>query len=217
MGDVMMSDGIGRRLRMLRNFSRYYADHLTGRGYPRSIDGIHALLTALEKQVLYRLAGSHPPGARLVEIGSYLGGSSSCLAAGVAGKGSVLHCVDTFMAENVSEGAHQDTFAMFAAHTRRYAKQIQVHRGFSHEVVGEVPRPVDLLFIDGDHSWEGVTRDLRLYVPLLKEDGILILHDSAHPPIAQAIREFILPIERQRLAVLPNLYAARVRPADMRL
>jgi hypothetical protein len=37
---------------------------------------------------------------------------------------------------------------------------------------------IDLLFIDGDHSYEGVKLDFDLYSTLLSENGIIILHDT---------------------------------------
>ena len=37
--------------------------------------------------------------------------------------------------------------------------------------------PFDLVFIDGDHSYEGVSRDIANYVPFLAENGVLTLHD----------------------------------------
>ncbi len=42
---------------------------------------------------------------------------------------------------------------------------------------------VDLLFIDGDHTYEGVKMDFQRYSPLVKKGGIIALHDIAeHPP-----------------------------------
>jgi cephalosporin hydroxylase len=38
-------------------------------------------------------------------------------------------------------------------------------------------RPVDFLFIDGDHSYEGVKRDFELWSPLVRSGGIIVLHD----------------------------------------
>lgn len=38
-------------------------------------------------------------------------------------------------------------------------------------------RPVDFLFIDGDHTYEGVKRDFELYSPLVSEGGIVAFHD----------------------------------------
>lgn len=37
--------------------------------------------------------------------------------------------------------------------------------------------PLDFLFIDGDHSYDGVKRDFELYAPLVRPGGIIALHD----------------------------------------
>jgi len=38
-------------------------------------------------------------------------------------------------------------------------------------------KEIDLLFVDGDHSYEGVYRDLRIWVPYVKKFGIVMMHD----------------------------------------
>jgi predicted O-methyltransferase YrrM len=40
-------------------------------------------------------------------------------------------------------------------------------------------RPLDFLFIDGDHSYEGVKSDFELYAPLVRPGGVVALHDVA--------------------------------------
>jgi cephalosporin hydroxylase len=50
-------------------------------------------------------------------------------------------------------------------------------------------RPVDFLFIDGDHSYEGVRRDFELYAPFVRSGGIVALHDIASP-IAPGVSRF---------------------------
>ena len=37
---------------------------------------------------------------------------------------------------------------------------------------------IDLLFIDGDHSYEGVKKDFELYSTILSNNGIIIIHDT---------------------------------------
>lgn len=37
---------------------------------------------------------------------------------------------------------------------------------------------IDVLFIDGDHSYEGVKKDFELYSKILSPRGIIILHDT---------------------------------------
>lgn len=40
----------------------------------------------------------------------------------------------------------------------------------------------DLLFIDGDHTYEGVRRDYELYAPLVREGGVIAFHDILDTP-----------------------------------
>ena len=37
---------------------------------------------------------------------------------------------------------------------------------------------IDILFIDGDHSYEGVKKDFELYSTILSENGVIIIHDT---------------------------------------
>lgn len=38
-------------------------------------------------------------------------------------------------------------------------------------------RPIDVLHIDGDHSYEGVDSDYRMYSPLVRSGGLVLVHD----------------------------------------
>jgi predicted O-methyltransferase YrrM len=69
-------------------------------------------------------------------------------------------------------------------------QSVHVIRADSHEVstVEDVRRrlpdgKVDFLFIDGDHSYEGVRRDFELYSPLVAPGGLVAFHDivQSHP------------------------------------
>jgi predicted O-methyltransferase YrrM len=44
-------------------------------------------------------------------------------------------------------------------------------------------RQLDLLFIDGDHTYEGARQDFEMYSPLAAEGGAIVLHDilEHHP------------------------------------
>lgn len=39
-------------------------------------------------------------------------------------------------------------------------------------------KPLDFLFIDGDHAYDAVLRDYTMWTPLLKVGGVLAMHDS---------------------------------------
>lgn len=72
----------------------------------------------------------------------------------------------------------------------RVGQRIYLIRADSHdpdtlESINQVlvHRKVDFLFIDGDHTYEGVKRDFEMYSPLVKEGGIITFHDILeHPP-----------------------------------
>lgn len=51
---------------------------------------------------------------------------------------------------------------------------------------------VDFLFIDGDHSREGVWADFHLYSPLVRPGGIVAFHDVSENtyPAVQGVRDF---------------------------
>lgn len=46
--------------------------------------------------------------------------------------------------------------------------------------------PIDLLFIDGDHTYEGARRDFELYSPLVRPGGLIGLHDINPGPETEA-------------------------------
>jgi predicted O-methyltransferase YrrM len=49
--------------------------------------------------------------------------------------------------------------------------------------VSSLAQALDLLFIDGDHSYAGVRRDFEMYAPLVRQGGMIAFHDIArHPP-----------------------------------
>ncbi|MEM4436803.1 MAG: class I SAM-dependent methyltransferase [Thermosphaera sp.] len=69
-------------------------------------------------------------------------------------------------------------------------QKIHLIRADSHdpktlEIVREIldDRELDFLFIDGDHTYEGVKRDFEMYSPLVRKGGIIAFHDIVeHPP-----------------------------------
>jgi predicted O-methyltransferase YrrM len=50
---------------------------------------------------------------------------------------------------------------------------------YSFDAVDDIPAMVDFIFIDGDHSWEGISKDWPLYSNKLKPGGLMALHDTA--------------------------------------
>jgi hypothetical protein len=64
----------------------------------------------------------------------------------------------------------------------------------SEEAAASFDQPVEFIFIDGDHSYEGVRLDLELWFPKIVEGGVLALHDSIQfPGVARMLEEHVFP------------------------
>ena len=55
----------------------------------------------------------------------------------------------------------------------------------------EFPDDVDFVYIDGNHSYEFVKKDIELYYPKVRNGGILGGHDFNLYGVAKAVVEFI--------------------------
>ena len=151
-----------------------------------------------------------------VEIGSYIGASSSYLAAGLAKnhRSGKVYCIDTWNNDAMTEG-NRDTMAEFLYNTREFSSYIAPIRGSStdSQVVSQVARlagKIDLLFIDGDHSVEGVLSDWTAYSPLLSEHAIVALHDIGWAEGVQRVLAEEIKSRVIRERSLPNLWWGRV-------
>lgn len=53
----------------------------------------------------------------------------------------------------------------------------------------------DILFIDGDHGYDGVKKDFEMYVPLVKDRGLILMHDitNTHEGVPEFWKEIKYP------------------------
>lgn len=132
-------------------------------------------LTNFEKYILYHTA-KVSKATTVLEVGSYKGASAVCFAKGspVASK---IYCIDTWDNRSMSEGQY-DTFDTFKNNTLKFSSQIIPVRGNSCDVISSLSDlKIDILFLDGDHSYDAVLNDFTNYFPLLRKDGYLLMHD----------------------------------------
>jgi hypothetical protein len=77
-------------------------------------------------------------------------------------------------------------------------------------------RPIDILFIDGDHSLEGLTADFKNYLPLMRTGGLMVLDnftDMAWPDVTRAtLRWPEFPQVLQPLAIIRHSLLCRYQP-----
>jgi predicted O-methyltransferase YrrM len=191
-----------RSLSLLPSLIRFRRTH------PGDAWHIHTHLTKCERLMLYKLGLNQPSKAVMVEIGSYLGASSCFLAAAALEiQGARLHCVDTWENEGMSEGS-KDTWQDFRYNTRDYQHVIEPHRGRSLNIAKAFSHRIDLIFIDGDHSYEGCHGDIANWLPLVKAGGCVVLHDLGWAEgVQKVVSEDLRPLAKKE-GRLPNLYWA---------
>jgi SAM-dependent methyltransferase len=140
----------------------------------------------------------------VIEIGCAYGRSTFALA----DRAKRLYAVDTWQGSpaelktNHKDYAELDgDFAMvaFCANLGVYIRRgtvvpLRMHSRNAAQVLTDWGVFADLIFIDGDHDYEAVKEDIRLYQPLLREGGILCGHDygdSNWPGVRKAVDELI--------------------------
>lgn len=148
---------------------------------------------------IYQMAGliamvdfifsNNPHAERWIEIGCYIGESSSIFLS--FAKLKRLDCVDHW---NLSIQALNRRLHREIAKSRCF-----VHHAESCDFAKEVPDgSVDVVYIDGDHSYECVTKDIFAYHPKLKTNGYLCGHDYsvAWPGVMSAVDEFAMATKK---------------------
>lgn len=75
--------------------------------------------------------------------------------------------------------------------TKMHHPNMQLITGDSCEVSHRVSPGIHFLFIDGDHSYEAVKKDVLLYAPKVVENGIIAMHDIAYTGAGIVMMEMI--------------------------
>lgn len=130
--------------------------------------------------LLYALVRSTKPEV-CVEIGSAQGKSACFIGAALKENGTgKLYAIDPHIGTAWNDENSVDSHGTMLRnlHKAGVAGQVDVIKDFSDKVGVEWNRPIDILFIDGDHSYDGVKRDWDLFSPLVSKFGVVIFHDT---------------------------------------
>ena len=76
--------------------------------------------------------------------------------------------------------------------------RVQILKGDSVEMAAYVDdKSLDFVFIDADHRYEGVLRDIKAWAPKVKDDGIITGHDYEQPRfpgVCKAVHEMFTEV-----------------------
>ena len=126
------------------------------------------------------LIGLQRPRA-LAELGSHWGISYCAFCQAVVASGAPTRCyaVDTWKGDADAGFYGQEVYEDLRAHHRQYESFSKLLRMTFDDALREVPDgSLDLLHIDGFHSYDAVRRDYETWRPKLSERGLVLFHDT---------------------------------------
>lgn len=136
-------------------------------------------------------------GGRIVEIGAFRGASTVALAKGArnAGRGHVYSIDPHRNYHGVHGGLFSpDDHAVYETTLRSHGvtEWVTHYCSTSADVAKAWTGSIDLLWIDGDHSYKGVAEDLNNWLSFVAPDGIVVL-DDYYPgtDVAAAVRDYL--------------------------
>jgi predicted O-methyltransferase YrrM len=156
------------------------------KGAKAQIQAVEGHLRESEAKCLYALAKQCE--GNIVEIGSWKGKSTVCLALGSkVGKRAKVFAVDPH------RGIRDDTRNVYKEESTEAVFRENVKKAGVEDIVVPLVMeskmavkgwkdPVSLLFIDGLHDYENVKQDFELWSPFLTEGGAVCFHDAVYLP-----------------------------------
>lgn len=136
-----------------------------------------------------RQVKSLPMGAKILEVGSWHGRSSRFIADNLPEAAQVF-CVDTFNGSSDEPEMHGTAHYDSGDHAHQWwwcnlhehilqgrVVPTRMHSANAAHTLKHLGMKFDLIFIDGDHSEEGIKTDVEAWLPVLKQGGLICGHD----------------------------------------
>ena len=153
---------------------------------------------------------NNPELTTIAEVGVFQGESLCKYAPSVKERNGKIYAIDWFQGNihEVYQGSEMKQLHYFRTEQSEIDKIYQsliddlikidcldivvILRGDSSQMADEIPdKSLDLCFIDGDHTYEGVCKDITAYQNKVKDDGILSGHDYDQPEVRRAVDEYL--------------------------
>lgn len=126
---------------------------------------------------------SHLRPRRYVELGTHFGASfyAACQAVKRNALGSECIAIDLWQGDVHAGNYSEDVFERFVSVLESSYKDIgrYIRRDFDSASTQFAEGSIDLLHIDGLHTYEAVKNDFQTWLPKVSDCGVIIFHDTA--------------------------------------
>lgn len=156
----------------------------------------------MDFEELYRNAVRMAPaeGALFVEVGAWKGRSAAYMAVEILNSGKKIDFDVVDLWERATFLRDLESHPYEPARWDEFMANIKPAREGIRWIIGEdsassaafvAESSVDFVFIDADHRYEGVLRDIKAWWPTIKPGGVLAGHDHTveFPGVEKAVRE----------------------------
>jgi hypothetical protein len=118
----------------------------------------------------------------VVELGAHSGNSffSFCQAAQENNLSTICYAIDTWLGDKHTGHYYEDVYESVVKHAEENYKNkaILLRMTFDEALKHFAADSIDLLNIDGLHTYGGVKQDFENWLPKLSERGIVLFHDT---------------------------------------
>jgi len=184
----------------------------------RRVLAVEGMLTGDEAGELIRLAAQVSVDSCVLEVGSYRGRSATALALGAKSGGNApvyaIEPHEQYVGVLGGTFGPADRQAFFRNVIKAgVAEQIRLVNLSSEVVSKGWSRPIGMLWLDGDHSFEGVQRDFEAWAPFLVSDAVVAFHDAHDPALGprQMIDRLLADGDFEQFSAVGELVALRRR------
>lgn len=114
----------------------------------------------------------------VVELGVDYGYSTFSFSNGLKDLPGMVYGIDWFHGDHHT--GSRDTYNFVVDNIRKHnLKNIQIIKGKFEDECKTWDKQIDILHIDGFHTYEAVRQDFENWHPFLKHDGVVLFHDTA--------------------------------------
>lgn len=152
------------------NALHHFIKVILGRAVP------HSQTTDKEKQLIIKYCKNKKTA---IEIGVYEGVNTINISRNIS-KDGILYAIDPFFKGRLGIN-YGKVITISTLKRNKLFNKVKILDMYSWQAVSLINSAVDFIFIDGDHTYEGIKKDWEDWAGKVLKGGIIALHDTSIP------------------------------------